>query len=75
MTEDQEIVASQALAEAKKAAGVCAIAVELGIKHPAVSGWRFTPPGRVLAVERISGIPRWRLRPDLYPAPDGEVAA
>lgn len=75
MTEDQEIIAAAALAEAKKATGVCVIASGLGITHPAVSGWKFVPPGRVLAVERITGIQRWRLRPDMYPAPAPEAAA
>jgi len=44
------------------------IATELGITHSAVSQWRRVPADRVLEVERITGIPRHELRPDIYPA-------
>lgn len=39
----------------------------LGISAQAISQWRRVPPTRVLEVERISGVPRHLLRPDLYP--------
>jgi DNA-binding transcriptional regulator YdaS (Cro superfamily) len=49
------------------------IAEELGITRAAVSTWRRVPAERVIAVERITEIPRHELRPDLYggaaPAP------
>ena len=44
------------------------IARELGITHGAVYQWRRIPAERVLEVERITGVPRHVLRPDLYPA-------
>ena len=66
---DAETIARQALQEAKAKAKVGRIAAELGISQPAVSQWDVVPPGRVLDVERITGIPRHRLRPDLYPLP------
>lgn len=37
------------------------------ITPQAVSQWKVVPPGRVIDVERISGIPRRELRPDIYP--------
>lgn len=40
----------------------------LGISAQAVSQWDEVPPLRVLAVERVSGVSRSELRPDLYPA-------
>lgn len=43
------------------------IARTLGITHGAVYQWQQIPAQRVLEVERITGIPRSRLRPDLYP--------
>jgi DNA-binding transcriptional regulator YdaS (Cro superfamily) len=43
------------------------IAAALGITHGAVSQWRRVPAERVLEVERITGVSRHDLRPDLYP--------
>lgn len=40
----------------------------IGVTAQAVSQWEVVPPLRVLAVERVSGVPREELRPDLYPA-------
>jgi len=39
----------------------------IGITAQAVSQWVEVPPLRVLEVERISGVSRHDLRPDLYP--------
>ena len=39
----------------------------LGISSQAVYSWDQVPPLRVLEVERLSGVSRHRLRPDLYP--------
>jgi len=50
--------------------GVNKIAKALGISHQAVLQWTRCPPRRVLAIERITGVPRHALRPDLYPVPD-----
>lgn len=59
---------TQALQRAINAVGgLDGIARPLGITPQAVSQWDEVPPMRVLAVERITGIPREELRPDLYP--------
>lgn len=42
------------------------IARELGVTRPAVGKWTLVPAARVVAVERITGLPRELLRPDLY---------
>ncbi len=42
---------------------------ELGITHGAISQWRRVPVERVLDIERITGLPRHVLRPDIYPPP------
>jgi DNA-binding transcriptional regulator YdaS (Cro superfamily) len=49
------------------AGGPTALAKRLGIKMPSLYSWKRVPSRRVLAVERETGIPRTRLRPDLYP--------
>lgn len=45
------------------------LARELGISPQALFQWDTVPPLRVLEVERITGIPRHELRPDIYPPP------
>lgn len=47
----------------------------LGITHGAIYQWGEVPAQRVLDVERLTGIPRHELRPDLYPAPNHGAAA
>lgn len=45
------------------------VAAALKITSPAVSQWKKVPILRVLDFERLSGVPRETLRPDLYPPP------
>lgn len=52
----------------EKVGGQAEFARLIGITAQAVSQWDEVPPLRVLAVERISGVSRQELRPDLYPA-------
>lgn len=62
------ILREQGLEEAIKAiGGVGALARALGISQPSVSNWNRIPAERVLEVEKVSGIGRHLLRPDLYP--------
>ena len=49
------------------AGGVGALARALGIAPPSVCTWSRVPPERVIAVESLTGVARWKLRPDLYP--------
>lgn len=57
----------------RRVGGVRAMARALGnISVQAVSNWRACPPTRVLDVERVSGVSRHRLRPDVFgPTPKG----
>lgn len=43
-----------------------ALAEALGISLQAVSGWDKIPLSRLLDVEKVTGVPREKLRPDLY---------
>lgn len=50
----------------KAAGGVSALARALRIERQAVSAWRKVPHERVVKVSEITGIPREKIRPDLY---------
>lgn len=55
------------LSEAIEAVGgVTELARRVGIAQPSVSNWDRVPADRVIAVEAATGVPRMRLRPDLY---------
>ena len=62
---------SEALERAKgEVGGAVALAKAIGgISSQAVSQWDKVPVSRVLDVERITGVPRHELRPDIYPPP------
>lgn len=49
------------------------LADELGISRQALNQWRRVPHERVLEVERILGISRSVLRPDIYPPTEGRT--
>lgn len=54
------------------------LGAHLGISRQAVQKWRRAPAERVLEIERITGISRYDLRPDIYgdpPAPLRQAAA
>lgn len=46
-----------------------------GVSYQAVQKWRKVPAERVHDVERVSGVPRHLLRPDLYPIEREHVPA
>ena len=66
-----EMIKSSALAEYLDRADVmqAELAKRLGVQAPALSKWKNirVPSERVLDVERETGIPRGKLRPDIYP--------
>lgn len=49
-----------------------ALAGRIGVTPQALSQWSRVPPRRVLDVERVSGVSRHQLRPDLYPHEEGK---
>jgi DNA-binding transcriptional regulator YdaS (Cro superfamily) len=50
----------------RKAGGPSAVAPECGVTKQAVSNWSVVPAHHVLTLERLSGISRYRLRPDVF---------
>ncbi len=50
-----------------RAGGVAALARAIGATPQAVSQWRRAPAARAIEIERLTGVSRERLRPDLYP--------
>jgi DNA-binding transcriptional regulator YdaS (Cro superfamily) len=77
MSENPETVETPEMAfkAAKEAAGGgAALARALGIKHPSISDWKQVPGPRVLAVEKLTGISRYRLRPDIFGSAPQEAA-
>jgi len=57
----------------RAAGGVSQLAEKIGISQPSVSNWHKIPAERVLTVEKVTGISRTALRPDLYPAPASQI--
>jgi DNA-binding transcriptional regulator YdaS (Cro superfamily) len=49
------------------AGGPTALARALGIKMESTYSWRRIPATRVIDIEKITGIHRSELRPDIYP--------
>lgn len=47
----------------------------LGIGPGAISQWRQVPAERVLEVERLTGVSRYDLRPDIYGPPPSQRRA
>ena len=45
------------------------------ITQQAVSQWRRVPAERAIEVERVTGVSRRELRPDIYPPPDAEPSS
>ena len=70
-------VAQRAVDEAVRRVGSPArLAKLLGITRQAIQQWKSVPPERVLALENISGVSRYELRPDIYgPPPKKEARA
>jgi DNA-binding transcriptional regulator YdaS (Cro superfamily) len=52
---------------AGKVGGIVKLSLALGLSRGAASQWRRVPAERVLEVERLTGVPKEILRPDLYP--------
>jgi DNA-binding transcriptional regulator YdaS (Cro superfamily) len=59
----------------KQAGGGAKLATALNLKRQAVYQWQRIPADHVNTVERITGIPRHELRPDLYPREREQVSA
>jgi TorA maturation chaperone TorD len=56
----------------RAAGGIASLARGIGIAQPSVSAWSRIPAERVLAVEQLTRVHRFVLRPDLYGSPEGK---
>ena len=61
---------SKILEDLFRVCGPSTLAMQLEISKQAVHQWRQVPATRARAIERITGIPREELRPDVF----GEAA-
>src|SRR4030081_1313259 len=59
----------------KVAGGVASLARAIGIAQPSVSAWSRIPAERVVAVESLTRVHLFILRPDLYGPPEGQVSS
>ncbi len=59
----------------KAAGGIASLARAIGIAQPSVSAWSRIPAERVLAVESLTRVTRFALRPDLYGPPEDQVSS
>jgi DNA-binding transcriptional regulator YdaS (Cro superfamily) len=50
-----------------KAGGLRALARQLHITHVAIMQWERVPPPHVMRIEKLTGVARSVLRPDIYP--------
>ncbi len=57
----------------KAAGGVAPLARAIGIARPSVSNWSRIPAEKVLAVEALTRVPQFILRPDLYESYEGDA--
>jgi DNA-binding transcriptional regulator YdaS (Cro superfamily) len=53
-------------AAVKAAGGMRALARALEINYQSIQSWKRIPAERVVDVEQITGIPREKLRPDIF---------
>jgi TorA maturation chaperone TorD len=59
----------------RAAGGVASQARAIGVVQPSVSAWSRIPAERVLAVEALTQVQRFILRPDLYGPAEGQVSS
>ena len=45
----------------------------LGITHQAINKWQTVPVHHLIAIERVTGVHRSLLRPDLYEEPNQKI--
>lgn len=58
----------------EKAGGGAKVARPLNLQRQAVYQWKRVPAEHVITLEKLSGVPRHEIRPDIYPAPETGAA-
>ena len=59
----------------RAAGGFSFVARKLGLSRQAVTNWKQVPVQHTLALESLSGVSRYALRPDVYPREDAPSVA
>ncbi|WP_244526790.1 Cro/CI family transcriptional regulator [Methylobacterium sp. 275MFSha3.1] len=67
--------ASEIRMAASAVGGLNELAKRLGVSRQALQQWEQVPSKRVIELERILGVHRSRIRPDLYPVEEGQIEA
>lgn len=50
----------------EEAGGMRALGRAMGIPYQSIQAWKEIPAQHILTIERVTGIPREQLRPELY---------
>ena len=63
-----------------RAGGQTALAAKIGVRQSLISFWlnqakEGAAPDKVPAIERVTGVPRYELRPDVYARPESRKSA
>lgn len=68
MTKAQQKIAEQAYKDAaQKIGSKYKLAKALGLEPSGLYQWKVVPSKHVLAIEKLTSVPRYKLRPDYYP--------
>jgi DNA-binding transcriptional regulator YdaS (Cro superfamily) len=57
------------------AGGLRPLARQLGIKHSSIAAWARIPLRHLFTIEELTGIPREKLRPDIFKQPRPRLTA
>lgn len=70
-TKEMRAALKRAVASARgvgKQRGLSVIAREIGLTRQTIGKWKICPAEYVVGVEKVSGVPRHELRPDIFGA-------
>ncbi|WP_422569981.1 YdaS family helix-turn-helix protein [Antarcticirhabdus aurantiaca] len=71
----QRLMEAALIRAVDRVGGPAAVGRSFAISSQAVGQWKVCPHKRVIELERLSGVSRFELRPDLYPLEAGASVA